>query len=979
MGDKNNNSTDIYLPPSVVQMIDAICAKQLLLCVDTNAKKLLVSLGEQSSVDILRRISDSARPIRNLSGYLVVMAKKYCGVALNSPEKYGGSSSPQKQCSPCSCSCSSSSGFQPSADAYYSPIPKQLMFSSPSCSSDRAAPHKISEQLLALSKLEFRKAFLVLSYIGRENLENVMSVIDANKILGVKDLPMEVFESEIWNTYGQHYCAETDRSKYLDWDSGKTHLYYCQVYSDGSYNFKGPYLDTASNHLQRALGDENVLIVDFTEETTEASFYKVAEEGILVCLRRFRFFVFKEQENKDKKKSPASSSAKCCFVRMESIAPRDGRENYILSNKTVHEARSIFMHLHTVPSMAKYAARFSLILSNTKKLPIDLSSVSVERIDDICCYDENGSSVCNEDGEALIHTDGTGFISEDLAMMCPKDFYKTKNLKDENLEPLLIQCRLFNEGCAVKGTLLLNRTLPKRTIQIRPSMVKVETDKKLKNTQSLNSLEAVAISNKPRNATLSRYLIAHLCYGGVPQEFFLGLLKNALEDAPTVYSNMRAALKVSMIHGEIDDNFTTTGMILSGIPLNEPYLKHRLSKFANKERKGFKKGKLPISDSFNLMGTADPTGLLNRDEVCVILDNGQISGKVLVYRYPGLHFGDVHVLKATYVEELNEFVGNAKYAIFFSTKGPRSVVSEIADGDFDGDRYWVSRNHKLLKYFKPSEPWKRMYTTPKAVCRKPSEFTSEQLEKEYFQLFLNARKSSFCKGQAANSWLAFMDQLLVLGDGSADEKECIKEKMLKLIDVYYDALDSSKSGKKVTVPNELKAEMYPHYLEKENKYQSTSILGLIYDKIQNSEAENSSVEIWKLPCFDVQIPAACFNKWEQRYGEYRQEMTEALKFGGKSKNDSANEVIKKYKQMLYGAPEFEESERKAEDIYNDALAIYQITYDYAKSRGEPRDIEKCGFAWKVAGSALCKLHAFKQGGNSAVVCLPSVLGDVLLY
>ncbi|KAM7519429.1 hypothetical protein LguiB_018391 [Lonicera macranthoides] len=139
--------------------------------------------------------------------------------------------------------------------------------------------------------------------------------------------------------------------------------------------------------------------------------------------------------------------------------------------------------------------------------------------------------------------------------------------------------------------------------------------------------------------------------------------------------------------------------------------------------------------------------------------------------------------------------------------------------------------------------------------------------------------SSICKGQAANSWLAFMDQLLVLGDGSADEKECIKEKMLKLIDVHYDALDSSKSGKK----------------------------------------------------------------------------------------------------MLYGAPEFEESERKAEDIYNDALAIYQITYDYAKSRGEPRDIEKCGFAWKVAGSALCKLHAFKQGGNSAVVCLPSVLGDVLLY
>ena len=81
------------------------------------------------------------------------------------------------------------------------------------------------------------------------------------------------------------------------------------------------------------------------------------------------------------------------------------------------------------------------------------------------------------------------------------------------------------------------------------------------------------------------------------------------------------------------------------------------------------------------------------NEICS--DNGPISGKVLVYRYPGLHFGDIHVLKARYVEKLNEFVGNAKYAIFFSTKGPRSVGSEIANGDFDGDMYWVSRNPKV--------------------------------------------------------------------------------------------------------------------------------------------------------------------------------------------------------------------------------------------------------------------------------------------
>lgn len=75
--------------------------------------------------------------------------------------------------------------------------------------------------------------------------------------------------------------------------------------------------------------------------------------------------------------------------------------------------------------------------------------------------------------------------------------------------------------------------------------------------------------------------------------------------------------------------------------------------------------------------------------------HGQVSGKVLVYRNPGLHFGDVHVMKAIYLKELEEIVGNAKYGIFFSTKGWRSAPYEMATGDFDGDMYWVSRNPEV--------------------------------------------------------------------------------------------------------------------------------------------------------------------------------------------------------------------------------------------------------------------------------------------
>ncbi|XP_039174117.1 probable RNA-dependent RNA polymerase 5 [Eucalyptus grandis] len=72
-----------------------------------------------------------------------------------------------------------------------------------------------------------------------------------------------------------------------------------------------------------------------------------------------------------------------------------------------------------------------------------------------------------------------------------------------------------------------------------------------------------------------------------------------------------------------------------------------------------------------------------------------LRGKVLVYCNPGLHFGDILVLNATYVEALETKVGNSKYAIFFPTSGLRSLADEIAGGDFDGDMYWVSRSPQV--------------------------------------------------------------------------------------------------------------------------------------------------------------------------------------------------------------------------------------------------------------------------------------------
>ncbi|KAI9128687.1 hypothetical protein K1719_000170 [Acacia pycnantha] len=945
----------VPLPDSVERLLESICSEQKQAPPSSQVRRELANIGEELAVDILKLISQ-AKVRSSLSGFIMHM--------IRSPKK-APSRSPN-----------STSGFttrliniQVNGAATPSPLEEYPGSASPSRAQGEAES-SMSPQLVALGELEFRKAFLLLSYIGGESLERAIS---ADKIRSLKTLPMWRFEEEIWGVVGRFHSGE--RRLYNDWDSEKPFVYYCHISPDGSLRFKGPFLQEARTHLQKSLGDDNILIVKFAEEShgykpnqtcveeAYALYGKFGREGIRVGLRLYRFFVFKDGGKEEKKKDPTSSSVKCYFVRTESCASVDNCESYILSGKSMFEARSLFMHTHTLPSLNKFMARFSLILSKTFTFDVDMGSVDVQTIDDVYCQDDNGELVYHN-GKVRIHTDGTGFISEDLAMLCPRNVSKGIHMKAKNFRPLLIQCRLYHMGRTMKGTLLINKRLPTGTIQVRPSMIKVDTDPNIP-MQSINSMEVVGTSNKPQRCYLNRNLIALLSYGGVPREFFLDSLESALENAYRVFTNKRAAFRVSLSHGEVDDQFNSTKMILSGIPLDEAYLQYRLSVLAKEEMNSLKRGKLHIPNCYYLMGTADPTGCLKKDQVCIILENGQISGDVLVYRNPGLHFGDIHILQATYVKELESFVGHSKYAIFFPCVGPRSLADEIGGGDFDGDLYWVSQNPQLLEHFKKSDPWIENPPCNDVIAsKKPSTLSEDELQDGLFKLFLGCRfQPSYAMSLSADCWLAFMDRLLSAVENH--EKERVKENMIKLIDLYYYALDApKKGGKKVEVPQDLRAELYPHHMEKDNSYTSSSILGLIYDEVNKYQHEEdlSEKDITKLPCFDVEVPGDCLSMWKSYHEEYRREMTASLNGGDSTaKNKAADEIYQKYKVKLYGASELEDSPKSIKQLYNEALAVYHVTYDHARIT---KSIRKCGFAWKVAGSILLQFYASKQDLSS---------------
>ncbi|KAE8778385.1 hypothetical protein D1007_48730 [Hordeum vulgare] len=553
----------------------------------------------------------------------------------------------------------------------------------PSCATYHATANtlreKASPQMQALEELEFMKRFMICAYLHQKRIEDELSV---DYIRSLKYLSMLHFEPEIWRAFGRKYIKFSDRVKNLDSDPGAARVYHCIVEITGDSVvkvFKGPYVQNMRTHLQKIVGDDNVLLVKFMGQSSEPvtdflPYHKVAEDGIILGLRCYRFF---------------------------GIWYLPWLENWLA------DVVSTCILENTAQYMVE---KFALILSKTITMEVDLSAVHVIQLDDKPCIDGYGG-ILERDGELLIHTDGTGLISEDLAKKCPPIMYKGKLLKPQ---PLLIQFRMFYKGSAVKGTALIDRRLPPGTILVRPSMIKIKSDPKLCGVQSVNSwelikmkadpksycvqsvnsLEIVTTSTQPKRTLTSKYLIALLRYGGVKEEFFMELLENAIEGAENARCDYEDALNIAFVYADMEDSLSAR-MILSGIPLDDAYLQSRLAIMAQQERKGIKQGKLPISNCFYLMGTTDPTGKLKANEVCVVLENGQYCGNVLVYKHPGLHFGDIHVLTARYIKDIDDVVGYSRYAILFPTSGPRSLADEMANSDFDGDMYWVSINEEV--------------------------------------------------------------------------------------------------------------------------------------------------------------------------------------------------------------------------------------------------------------------------------------------
>ncbi|KAF8036236.1 hypothetical protein BT93_C2064 [Corymbia citriodora subsp. variegata] len=277
----------VPLPPSVEDAMRRICSDQNQPPPNARTRKKLAALGEEAALGVLR--STAAIKIKwSMDGLISRVIENGTGAGSSpslSPSKVARMSLSDQSPVRSPVMYSRDNGFASS------PVRDQQIGSLrllPSLENGNGPA--VSPKMKALSELEFRKAFLILNYIGEGNLEDAM---DSDAIQQLKDLRMFEFEAAVWNAIGQFRVKKDDRCLHVNWDSERTHSYHCHVSSEGYYRFEGPYLNKPRTLLQKALGDENVLLVKLADDITDDTltmYKKIAKEGIPVGLRRYKFF-----------------------------------------------------------------------------------------------------------------------------------------------------------------------------------------------------------------------------------------------------------------------------------------------------------------------------------------------------------------------------------------------------------------------------------------------------------------------------------------------------------------------------------------------------------------------------------------------------------------------------------------------------------------------------------------------------------------
>ncbi|KAJ0987263.1 hypothetical protein J5N97_005619 [Dioscorea zingiberensis] len=601
-------------------------------------------------------------------------------------------------------------------------------------------------------------------------------------------------------------------SSLISLDSGLVYVHRVQVTPCKVY-FYGPEINV-SNRVLRHFSDDidNFIRVSFVDEdgekmhSTDLSPRSGNEKRTAINERMLSIMRNGLSIGDKKFEYLACSSSQLRESSMWMFASRPGL--------TAKDIRGWMGDFRKIRNVAKYAARLGQSFSSSTET-LTVHKDEVEAISDV------------ENKAGFVFSDGIGKISLELA----RDVAKKCDLGTST--PSAFQIRYGG----YKGVVAVDPTSSMK-LSLRKSMSKYESEN--------NKLDVLAYS-KYQPCYLNRQLITLLSTLGVEDSIFEGKQREAVEQWDKILVDPVIAQEKIEIMSPGETTNILKEMLLCGYkPDAEPFLSMLLQTFrATKLLELRTRSRIFIPKGRSMMGCMDETRTLKYGQVFVqvsctgnkkMYDNGLsmfsgdqldnntvvVKGSVIVAKNPCLHPGDIGVLSAVDVPSLHHMVDCA----VFPQKGKRPHPNECSGSDLDGDVYFVSWDPLLIP---PTQDQPMDYTPAKPEIL-DHDVTIEEIEEYFVNYILNDSL-----GIIANAHTVFADKMPL----KARSDEC-----LELAKLFSIAVDFPKTGVPAVIPQKLRVNEYPDFMEKldKNTYISEGVIGKLFREIKDRAPQSCHIQ-----------------------------------------------------------------------------------------------------------------------------------------
>ncbi|CAO2825805.1 unnamed protein product [Amaranthus hypochondriacus] len=511
------------------------------------------------------------------------------------------------------------------------------------------------------------------------------------------------------------------------------------------------------------------------------------KQGFLVCGRMYTFLAFSSNQLRDRS---------AWFFA-------EDKTNERLTVKSIRN----WMGRFTNRNVAKCAARMGQCFSSTYAT-VEVSSDQVD------------SDLPDIERNNYVFSDGIGIISPDLALQVAEKLQLADN------PPCAYQVRFG--GC--KGVVACWPTKNEKIkIHLRPSMNKFHSQHRVVEVCSWTRFQP---------GFLNRQIVTLLSALQVDDDVFWRMQETMVSKLDQMLVNTEVAFDVLTASCAEQGN-TAAIMLGAGFkPQTEPHLRGMLTCIRAAQLGDLReKARIFVQSGRWLMGCLDEEGVLEQGQCFVQVSNPSlencfskhgsrfsemknnmqiVKGLVIVAKNPCLHPGDVRILEAVDSPKLHHLFD----CLVFPQKGERPHTNEASGSDLDGDLYFVAWDPCLIPPSKRS--WIPMEYTAAVARELPRPVTHMDIIDFFTKNMVNENLGTICNAHVVHADLS--------PHGALDEN------CLKLAELAALAVDFPKTGKVVTMPNDLKPKMYPDFMGKpeNHSYKSDRILGRLYRRIKDA-------------------------------------------------------------------------------------------------------------------------------------------------